>query len=256
MRNWKKILLGMAASTLMIGAAANAAPLVNLSILGSTSQTGSYSSSLSNLTNGETIWVEVVGQLAPVGTVDGTHTITSLNTATDGISALSFGLTGTAGTVFDTAALASSMSQVPTTGTNTTGGAAINWASGSGSSAGTIANNQVTGIRPTISGTDAGTVVTSDVIWEGSLTIENGTTTVTGAWGSTTGGFKYNGGTSAIISTSTEGGSTPYVGYSTLTLNEAESSPVPAPSVLGGFAAVLAIMGVFGAARRRGGRIA
>ena len=256
MRNWKKILLGMAASTLMIGAAANAAPLVNLSILGSTSQTGSYSSSLSNLTNGETIWVEVVGQLAPVGTVDGTHTITSLNTATDGITSLSFSLTGTPGTVFDSSALANSTSAVPTTGLNTSiGHSAIDWSSANGN-AGTINSASVTNIRPSINGTDAGTVVTSDVIWEGSLTIENGTTTVTGAWGSTTGGFKYNGGTSGLISGTTEGSANPNVGYSALTLNEAESSPVPAPSVLGGFAAVLAIMGVFGAARRRGGRIA
>src|SRR5258706_28876 len=89
-----KLKLLAAAPALSIRSLANASALVNLQILGSTSQSGPYGSSLSGLTSGETIFVEVVGAMAPVGTANTTGgTITSLDPTKDGISSLKFDLT-------------------------------------------------------------------------------------------------------------------------------------------------------------------
>jgi hypothetical protein len=229
MRNWKNPLLIAAASTLMLSAAANASPFVDLTIEASTTQGGTYSTSLSGLTGSEPIYVEVVGQLAPTGTVNGTHTITSLNASTDGIASLNFGLSGTGGITFNTSALATPSTVPPTTGTNTVGGGAIDWTTGTGSLAGTVSGSTVTSIRPIISGTDALTTSATDVLWVGKLTLPSSFTgsTVSGSWTSGgSGGFKYNGGTSGLITNGTETGANPYVGYTPLTLTANTSSPI------------------------------
>src|SRR5208283_3046151 len=61
-------------------------PFVNLQVLASASPTGPFNASLA-VTPSETVYFEVLAQLAPIGTTNGTHTITSLTSA-DGISSL------------------------------------------------------------------------------------------------------------------------------------------------------------------------
>ena len=93
----KRFLILAASSSLLFEVAANAAPIVNLKILGSKTQGSGYVSNLA-LTPadvGLTIFIEVKGSIAPLGTSNlSTDPIDSTNgtTSSDGISALRFTL--------------------------------------------------------------------------------------------------------------------------------------------------------------------
>jgi len=169
MRNWKNIFAAVVAGSLVFTAGAQAAFLVDVSILGSTTNGSGYSSSLSGLTSGETVYLEVVGQLAPVNTVNGSKTITSLSNTKDGITSLNFGLALTGGGTFSNIGLATAATTPATKGTLSTGGS-VSW-TGTGSQPGTIGSNAVTSIVPnTGGGADTGTVPSaSDVLWFGQL---------------------------------------------------------------------------------------
>src|SRR5579859_5327965 len=93
----KKLVVAVIAGLATAGGVANADPLVDLQILGSkTGAAGSYTSSLSGLSASQTVFVEVLGQLAPIGTANPLHskTITSISSTAnvDGINGVAFNL--------------------------------------------------------------------------------------------------------------------------------------------------------------------
>jgi hypothetical protein len=191
----------VAVSGLVGSGMAKAATIGTISVLGSVTQSGPYSNSLS-VTPGEPIFVEIIGQLNSGGT-NGTTTINSLSPTADGISSLSLNLSATGNPTITGATLASGSTTPATTGNNS-GGGLQNW-NGVGASAGTAAGASVTGIRPINTGVDNGTATGNDVIWEGLLTVGSGATTVNSTWGSTSGGLKINGGTTFLIANATAG---------------------------------------------------
>ena len=68
---------------------ATAAPLYNISVLASSSQTGPYTSSL-EVQPGHTYFYEIVGKLNPIGTVN-THTNGTINSVSAADGAIAFG---------------------------------------------------------------------------------------------------------------------------------------------------------------------
>lgn len=247
--HWTKFLIGAALAAALPGGAAMAAPLVNLSILGSTTNGGSYTGSLS-VTAGETIYYEVVGQMSPVGTTNSfaSKTITSLTPSTDGISSLSYILQ-------DAGANPIQISF------NSDAALGNGFQSGTGAKAGTLAslgggtNNELTTIRPiepngTYVGVSAANTPAPIVIETGSFVVDavgGSGSQVAVSWGGTGSGFKINGGSVVAPSNTTEGAvgspsADPYFGYTALTLTS-----VPEPTSM----ALLGISGLALATRRR-----
>jgi hypothetical protein len=215
----KSLLLAAAASTVLAGVT-HADPLVNVKILVSTSQNGTYTDTLT-VTPGEQLFFQVQGSMAALNTVNGTKTITSLTQGTDGIINLPFTLTDTAtGNVpltFNTSVL----------DTNATG---------TGSSAGTAGANTLTGakvVANTPNGAPPYGVASSNTpafqtLLTGTFTVGNtitGTSTIgevfpTGSSGS----FKINNGSTTLYSNATQDAS--FISYAPLTLNSA-ATPEP-----------------------------
>lgn len=244
MRRWQRIFAAVAASSLTIGGVVKAAsvPLVDVTIEASTSLNGTYSSSLSGLTSGETIYLKVIGQMAPVGSSDNSKTITSLSSTKDGISSLDFNLNATGG----------SFSNINLATTSTSPAATVDWTTGSGASAGTISGDVITGIRPIISSSvDSATIASpGDVLWFGRLVLGSASsTTISASWtigGS--GGAKINGGSGIFITNASETGANPYVGYNSATLTEVVG---PAPSIIESILVLASGLGLAGVVGRR-----
>jgi hypothetical protein len=216
--------LVFAAASLTLASALNAAPQINLSILGSKDGGSTYSSNV-DVVPGQLVLFEVVGQLAPAGTVNSHGNTTSLVSGTDGINSLSFNLNDSDGGAFSNLQFVNG------------------WNGGSGFSTGTVNGSTLTDVRPIQSpGVFVGSTSPS-VILTGSFTAGNfsgfSTETLSGSWattGTTSGAFKINGGTNKIITTTTEGSTDPFVGFSTLTL--ATPTPEPGSIALAGLASL------------------
>ncbi len=197
-------------------------PLVNIQILASASPNGPFTSSLV-VSPSETLYYEVVGQIAPVGTTNGSYTITSLTSA-DGINSLSFNLLNPAS---GTLPISFASSTLATPSTNPA--AAFSWAylsssNGIPQSVGNGTNNQLTGVRPVHWPGVFSAALAPDPILLGSFTVGSsvapgGTSQITGSYGGTPGGFKINNGANTIFITSTtENSGSPLMGFSPLTL--------------------------------------
>ncbi|MDR3660266.1 MAG: hypothetical protein P4L86_07680, partial [Mycobacterium sp.] len=206
----------------------------NLEVLASASPTGPFTSSL-QVTASETVYYEVVGQLAPVGTVDGSHTITSL-TASDGISSLSFTLLSAGSSTLPISFVSSTLA-TPSTSPS----AAYSWSAGTGASNGALqsvsggTNNEVSNVRPIHVPGAYSAALALDAIDFGSFTVSSGvsaggTSQVIGMFGGVTSGIRINNGASPIvISSSTESSSNPILGITPLTLTVASQPSWLAP---------------------------
>jgi len=158
----------------------------------------------------------VIDQIAPVGTADGSHTITSLNPAKDGINSLSFNLldpaTSTLPISFATPTLAAP------------------WAVGTSAKPGTPqsvgggTNNEISTARPIQAPGVFSGALSPVLIESGSFVVDSsvpqaGITQVTGSFAGATSSIKINGGSVFIISSNTESSSAPIMGIARLTLS-------------------------------------
>jgi len=216
-----KLKKSYAAAALLAGAMggrANGAamPFVDFSILGSTSQGGTYTSSVS-ATSGQTVYYEIEVEMAALGAVNGTHTITSLVAGTDGVKSFSYNLSDNGVTW------------------NTNNTLISPWNVGTGNTPGTVNSMAPYGISGVIG--SIGTSPPNDVpqgvasnntpgfvmVETGSFVAGASSSSVTGAYGSTVGGFLYNDGSILAI---TSGDSSGYSSFAPLSVNV--SAPEPA----------------------------
>jgi hypothetical protein len=232
---WATLVLGLFAST------ASAGPLFDLQVLGSTTQNGTYSSSLV-VTSGETIYYEVTIQELGIGSSNKTanKTITSINPGLDGCNSISFNINNTS---------------TSTIATNFTSGVTLNTASGWGTilsaNSGTATATGVTGV---IGGLAAGTylgyngspaVVATGTFTTGSSLGAGLSTSILGSFGGTNSGFSINGGglsgkIIASLSSEVNPGTDPYIGYVGLGLSTAPNAvPEPASIAMLGFSSVV-----------------
>jgi PEP-CTERM motif len=217
---------------------ASAGPLVDFTLLGSTSANGPFTSSLT-VTSGEKIFYELEVTLAPIGSTNGTHTITSKVDGVDGVNALSLNIT--------------SGSAIPTT--FTAGTFQNSWNSIIGETPGTPSEGGLSDIR---GGQSPGVFVganSESIALTGSFTtgasLGSGLTSLVSMdFGGATSGIKINDGTIVFMSANSEGGSDPVAGFTGLTIMTA-SAAVPEPSsvVLMGLSTM--VIGGVMAARRR-----
>jgi hypothetical protein len=222
---------------------ATADPLYNISILASTSQNGPYTSSL-EVQPGQTYYYEVVGQVAPIGTVNGPRTITS-QSAADGANSLSVNILANGSNPiqigFNSSALAL---------TSTIPSSVADWNGAPGFSAGTIADNgggmhnAINLARPIHAAGVVSGGLSPDVILFGSFTVDSAPlgpgllSLVTPSFGGVASTFKYNSAANtAFVSSSTENGATPYLGFAPLTLTTA-NVPEPSSFILGGIGVI------------------
>lgn len=252
------LLTVVAAAGLLLSQEARAASLENISVLGSTDGVNYYSS-LSNLTVGETIDYEVVGQLAPVGTSNGTKSITSLTdhpTAStsgyDGLNNIGLNLSETAAGSFASGALYTD-----------SGANGSDYALSASATSGTVSSTAVTGI---IGGLPAGYFEGANVqavVYTGTFTVA-ASGTVGAAYSGAGAGFEFNSNPStgtdtlankvSIGSSDTNG----YLGFNALTLSVGGvgSSPVPAPSTMLASIVAVATLCFVGLIRRRTNQLA
>jgi hypothetical protein len=246
MRIFKNVLVAAIIAIVgFAGAAATAAPLVNVKMLGSTNQAGPFSDTVT-ASAGQTVFYEMVVQLAPVGTTNGTKTIntrTSHPTATtagyDGINSLSFSLLGDA---VNSVSVSFNTDAALSTITDAWNGAP-GFSAGTRTSVGAGTNNRLTDVRPILAaGLFAGANADS-VLLTGSFVVNAGSTgssAIVGSYGSLNGGFSFNSDTSTGTNTlankpSIVAASEPnYVSFAPLTV------AVPEPGTIG-FAAVAAV---------------
>ncbi len=223
---------GLAAVALVLGLSASTAtagPLITLSVEGSTSPGGPFSSSLTVQAD-TTYYYEVLIQMSAIGTVDGTHTINSLVQNVDGNNSLSFNLNDT-GT-----------SPVPIS-FNGSGALTNGYQNGIGAQGGTPTGNNLIDARPIQSpGVFVGvpSTLSAPAAMPPPLLVMTGTFTtgsvvsglssiIDGSFYGSTSSIKINDGGAVIISSSSENGASPIVGYEGLTLKTASAPPVPEP---------------------------
>lgn len=220
MQKRKTVLSAVLASTLFVCAAAQADPLVKLQILGSKTQGSGYVSNLSGVHPGDTVYVEIVGQMAPVGTSNSNKgTITALTSGTDGIGALYMDLTASNSATFSSIALATALTSPAAVG---------DWTGGFSPSPGVASSGTVTGVHPQAGLGHWNAATSPDVIWIGQLTVGSVSSVVSGAWHSGgTGTFRINGGSSGSITNTSETSSDHFVSISPLNI------AVPEPASLG-----------------------
>lgn len=238
MKTYTKRIYFAAFGALMASASAHAAPLYLESVLGSATPGGPYTSTLS-VTPGETVYFEVVGKFAPIGTTNAgtSSTITSITpapnkstTGYDGVNSASYNLTASG-----------NFTGVFTGATLTT--TPDNWAGSLGSSAGTPTGATLTAARPiNAPGIYAGAGSTQ---FETGMFVvaagANGTATIVGNPGGDSSFLEFNtnpstgtGGTKLQVAGTDANG---IIGYNPLVL----TTVVPEPVTLGLFAAVTAI---------------
>jgi hypothetical protein len=232
-----------------IAGAATAAPLVNVKMLGSTNQAGPFSDTVT-ASAGQTVFYEMVVQLAQTGTTNGTKTIntrTAHPTATtagyDGINSLSFSL-------LDDAANSVNVSFNADAALNTTGDAwngAPGFSPGTRASVGAGTNNRLVDVRPILAAGLFSGANTDSIMLRGSFVVNAGSTgssPIVGSYGSINGGFSFNSDTTTGTNTlankpSIVSASEPnYVSFAPLTV------AVPEPGTIG-FAAAAAVALLF-----------
>jgi hypothetical protein len=208
-------------------------PLVHITILGSTNPSGPFSPNV-QVSPGQSVYYQVLEQLAPVGTANGSKTITSLTahpatlpppTGYDGAGSLSFNLleSGGFGGSFATAALATN----PTTGDD--------WTKGPGASPGTASGSSIGSVRPIQGNGIFAGAVTAEAILTGSFAVASNASagangSIGGAWTSGgSGSFQINsnpadgtGGSKVFI---TGGDPNGYVSFNPLALNVISALP-------------------------------
>ncbi|MDB5323669.1 MAG: hypothetical protein JWN40_5300 [Phycisphaerales bacterium] len=235
-----------------IAGAATAAPLVNVKMLGSTNQAGPFSDTVT-ASAGQTVFYEMVVQLAQTGTTNGTKTIntrTAHPTATtagyDGINSLSFSLLDDAANSVKVSFNADAALSTVTDAWN----GAPGFSAGTRTSVGAGTNNRLTDVRPILAaGLYAGANADA-IMLTGSFVVNAGSTgssPIVGSFGSVNGGFSFNSDTStgsntlANKPTITVAGEPNYVSFAPLTV------AVPEPGMIG-----LAAAAVVGLSFRRG----
>jgi len=141
-RNTKRSLIAAACAAALLSAGprltrAASPPLETIQILGSTSQSGPYTSALSGLTANTAVFFQVTDVMAPTGTlVSGTNHINFESPSTDGLNNASYTLTAVSNAAsFQTAALATSPN---------------NYATPTFSSQGTLTAGAVTAVQPAL----------------------------------------------------------------------------------------------------------
>jgi len=238
---------GLAAVVLVLGlwaSPASAGPLITLSVEGSTSPSGPFSSSLT-VEADTTYYYEVLATISPVGTTDGTHTINSLVAGVDGNNSLSFNLNDTGTT--------------PVPISISTGTLMNGYQDGTGAQGGTPSGNNLDTARPIQSpgvfvgvpmlDAPAPVVVMAGTFTTGA-TVTGTNSVLNGSFAGATSSIKINDGGVVIISSSTEASANPIVGYAGLTLNTGSSGAVPEPSGISLMGLGLAVV-VLTAVRRR-----
>jgi hypothetical protein len=208
----------LAAAALVVGltaGTASAGPLYYLDVLGSTSQSGTYSDSLTVQAN-TTYYYQVVLDANPGATNDSHPTETSAQ----GAATLSFNVNDT------------STSPIPVTFTN---GTLVNgFEQGISQSVGTPIGTG-TGISAVTPSQAPGNFVLGQV-YTGTFTTGSEpntpglTSDVSLSWGPNSGSVEINGSTRIIVSTTIQAGSDPIVGFNPLNLSTAVVSVVPEPA--------------------------
>lgn len=234
--NWKKTLLAIAGLALCTAGRANAASFVNVQILGNTDGSATYASySAANpliVTQGQTVYFEVVGQLAGSGVQNATkpYTLATQVAGTDGINSLPFDLNATGTGTFQTAVLSSAYTQGTGAGAGAIGGSSVT-------------NNFAAQAPGVYAGATSNSVILTGTFSAGSDLVQAIAASFTLGG---TGGVKANttAGQKLIQLTSnpgTETGSDPYVGFTALSLATAVSA-VPAPAAASASIAMLALI--------------
>jgi len=204
---------------------ASADPFFNLWLLGKDLTAGdtSYSNTIS-VNVGDSISYEILGQMAPTGTVNssnGTLTITSLTQNVDGCNALKFDL------------FQLSTDPIQTNFSSTT--TLLNgWQSGASASGGAVVSrgngdNNLGGVRPVrLTGNFAG--IDAVVLGTGTFSVASnsnggGASSLGMRWSSGgTGSLKINNQPAFNLSVTTESSADPFVGYQSLTIQPAATS--------------------------------
>jgi hypothetical protein len=244
MRHMKHGLLIAAAAAALPGLV-KAAPLVNLQIMGSSDQGKTYSSTM-QVVAGQTYDFEVIGQLAPVGTTNGSTTITQEVAGSDGIGSLSFNLIDSGANGLQI----SFGSDAAVVGT---------FAAGTGARPGTLAstnggtNNELSANRPVNPNGTFNAINGSPLVVEtGSFTANSGangaSSSLIGTFAGALSGIKINGGASKPITSGTESGADPMESIAPLDLTTAGSS-VPEPASMAVFG--VGMLGLLARRRRQ-----
>ena len=229
---------GLSGVTLRVGqtvakpAAPVSSPLVIFQILGSSSPNGPFSDTM-QVVPGQTVYYEVLGGLASVGTsnIIGSYAIT-IKTKTahpkvrglfyDGINSLNFNLLGSAGNPFQVNFNDAALAANPTTGDD--------YRMGIGAQPGIPTGNQLLDVRPVQRAGGFAGAAGMELILSGSFTVAanapaGAISQITGTWGTSCGGFAINcnpatgsGSTKLIISPGSEHGASPFASFATLKL--------------------------------------
>jgi hypothetical protein len=238
MKKWKNAVL-MAAATVALPCSVHALPLLNLQLLGSSDGGLTYTSNL-QVVQGQTYDFEVVGELAPVGTVNTHGTITSETPGFDGIGSTAYNLTNDPTNPLQINFVSATLQGTYATGNGSRPGTPT--ATGSGNKN----DNALLSARP-INPNGVNTAVGhQDVIETGTFTVTaapaSSTTTVVGSYdGTVISDIVINSsstslGNTVVMSGATETSSDPVQSIAPLTLT-ASASPVPEPASAALFAA-------------------
>jgi hypothetical protein len=232
----RTLVIAVAVGFTLLSSSVKASPYITLSVLGSTDGQN-FSNNLS-ITPDETLYFEIVGAIAPVGTTNSNtvKSITSQSSSTDGLGSTKFNLNDSNATAISVASYSNLALQ-------------SGLAAGSGPSTGTVSGSNLTAIRPIGAngvfafGTAASpfTVLTGQISL-GSNLVANTPVTLDGAWYSGgAGSLKLNSGanTALLSNTSEVASGDPYEAYAPLTLTY--NTPEPASLGLLGLGA-LALM--------------
>jgi hypothetical protein len=215
-----------AAVALYTANSAKAAFFVDVQVLGNTNGGSTYSSSV-NVTPGQTVFYEVVEQLAAPGvsnTIKG-YTLGTQVSGTDGVNSLSLNLNDADGAILSTPTLVNG------------------WSGANGTSPGSVSGESITGINAAQgAGVFVGATSPSQILTGSFVAGSSATDKFSGSWnfggaGGGTGGVKVlttTGSKSLSLGGApgaSEASADPYVGYSPLTLFTGSSPPrVTAPA--------------------------
>jgi PEP-CTERM motif len=245
--NRKAVLAGAALIAAAWATPSNAAPFVQVTLQGRIQGSGDpFSTTVAVASVGQTIEYQIVAQMAPVGTVNGTTTITSLVPGTDGLNSHKWDVFELASDTTQTNFAAAATLNTDPNGDSST---ADSWAAVTGASGGTPTarsggvGNDLLAIRP---GHASGvkTAISPEVVASGTFTVTTlGSESLVRmrlAASGTGGGSINNNAKQLLISGTSENGTDPLTGYTPLHL------VVPEPSSI-----TLLAMGAVGLLARR-----